>query len=176
MSAAGLLSGVHRWGSWAGLATIVLVAAAGLSPADAGQGGACRLLQPTELESALGGKAAGLAPASLGPADACTGHVGTRTVLIRVAERRGDPGGAMERQGIEVARKQGIQVDVKREGDLTCSTMVPPAPLARMGFNTTCSIFRGGRVVAVEVTAPSQKEMAPMDVVRTLVEKAVARL
>jgi hypothetical protein len=176
MSAAGLLSRECRLAAWAGLAAIVLVTAAGLVPVGAGQGGACRLLQPSELESALGGKAAGFAPASLGPADACTGQVGTRRVLIRVAERHGDPGGAMERQGIEAARKQGIQVDVKREGDLTCSTMVPPAALARMGFNTTCSIFRGGRVVAVEVTAPTQKEMATMDAVRALVEKAVARL
>lgn len=175
MSTPGLLSRVRREAG-AGLAATVVVAAAGLAPADAGQGGSCRLLQPSELESALGGKAAGLTPANLGSADACTGQVGTRTVLIRVAERRGDPGGAMERQGIEAARKQGIQVDVRRDGDLTCSTMAPPAPLSRIGFNTTCSIFREGRVVAVEVTAPSQNEMAPMDVVRKLVEKAVARL
>jgi hypothetical protein len=45
-----------------------------------------------------------------------------------------------------------------------------------MGFNTTCSIFRGGRVVAVEVTARSRDEMASMQVVRGLVEKAWSRL
>jgi len=45
-----------------------------------------------------------------------------------------------------------------------------------MGFNTTCSILHAGRVVAVEVQAPSQKEMASMDVVRKLVQQAFTRL
>jgi hypothetical protein len=176
MSVSELLSRICARRARSGLAAAAVVMAAGLGPAGAGQPASCRLLQPAELESALGGKTAGLQRANLGPADACTGQVGTRTVLIRVAERRGDREGAVERQGIEVARKQGIQVDVKTEGDLTCSTMVPPASLAQMGFNTTCSIFRGGRVVAVEVTARSRDEMASMQVVRGLVEKAWSRL
>jgi len=58
---------------------------------------------------------------------------------------------------------------------MTCSTLVPPPALAEMGFNTTCSILRAGSVVAVEVTAPSQKEMASMEVVGQLVQKAITR-
>ena len=137
---------------------------------------ACRLLQATELESALGGKAAKLSGGSLGNSDICNGQVGSLKVMIRIAKRRGDSGGATERMGVEILRRKGWQIEVKTEGDLTCSTAIPPASAAQMGFNTTCSILRAGRVVAVEVGAPSQKEMASMDVVRKLVQKADARL
>lgn len=176
MAASRAFPRVHPRLAWAAGATVAVAVAVGLVPADAGQPGSCRLLQPAELESALGGKATGLQSANLGPADACTGQVGTRTVLVRVAERRGDRGGAMERQGIEWARQQGFEIDVKTDGDVTCSTFAPPAGKAQMGFNTTCSIFRGGRVVAVEVTARSRQEMASMSAVRGLVEKAWSRL
>lgn len=175
MFASGPFPRVRSRAAWAAGAAVAVAAAVGPVPADAGQPGSCRLLQPAELESALGGKAAALKSANPGPADACTGQVGTRTVLVRVAERRGDRG-AMERQGIEWARQQGFEVDVKTDGDVTCSTFAPPAAKAQMGFNTTCSIFRGGRVVAVEVTARSRQEMASMPAVRGLVEKAWSRL
>jgi hypothetical protein len=105
----------------------------------------------------------------------CVGQVGRFKVLIRVA-RRQDNTGETERQGIETLRKMGVRVEVKTDGDLTCSTMVPPASLAHLGFNTTCSILRAGRVIAVEVTAPSEKEMVSIDVVRNLVQKATARV
>lgn len=175
MSTSGPFPMVRARRPWAGVATVVTAVAVGLAPADAGQPASCRVLQPAELESVLGGKATPFSNAGAGQADFCSGQVGARKVLIRVAERT-RPDGTLERRGIEMARKQGIQVDVKTEGDLTCSTLVPPAALSQMGFNTTCSIVRGSRVVAVEVTAPSRKEMAPMDAVRRLVEKAAARL
>jgi hypothetical protein len=135
---------------------------------------ACKLLQPAELESALGGKAGKFA--DLGDGSMCNGQIGSLKVLIRTAQRQGDEGGAKERKGIELARSLGFQVEVKRDGELTCSTAIPPASKSQMGFNTTCSILHAGRVVAVEVRAPSQKEMASMDVVRKLVQKAFTRL
>src|SRR5262245_42444684 len=138
--------------------------------------GACKLLQATELESALGGKAANLSGHSVGNTEICSGQVGSLKVLIRIAKRQGDYGGFTARKGVEILRSKGWQIDVKTEGDLTCSTAIPPASSAQTGFNTTCSILRDGRVVAVEVGAPSQKEMASMDVVRKLIQKAVTRL
>jgi len=39
-----------------------------------------------------------------------------------------------------------------------------------------CGILRAGKVVAVEVSAPSQKEMASMDAAPKLAQKAVTRL
>jgi hypothetical protein len=161
---------MNAWLGWLALAVLLVPA-----PVGAGQSSAsCNLLQPAELESALGGKPTQFSSVSQGEADICTGQVGKLKVLIRVARRQGD--GTAERQGIDAARRMGAQVEVKTEGDLTCSTVIPPVSLAHLGFNTTCSILRAGRVVAVEVTAPSQQEMASMDAVRGLVQKAVARL
>jgi hypothetical protein len=134
----------------------------------------CNLLQPVELESSLGAKPTQFSAVSQGDADMCSGQVGRFKVLIRVARRQGD--GTAEREAIERLRKMGVQVEVKTEGDLTCSAVTPPASQQHLGFNTTCSIVRAGRVVAVEVTAPSQREMVSMDTVRNLVQKAVSRL
>ena len=137
---------------------------------------ACKLLQESEIESALGGKATKFSGGIVGNADMCNGQVGSLKVLIRIAKRRGDSGGVKERQGIESLRAKGWRIEVKAEGDLTCSTAIPPASMAQAGVNTTCSILRAGKVVAVEVGAPSQKEMASMDAVRKLAQKAVSRL
>jgi len=106
----------------------------------------------------------------------CSGQIGSLKVLIRISESKGDLAGEKEKKGIDLARAQGMQIDVKTEGDLTCSTLIPPPSLASLGLNTTCSIVRAGRIVAVEVTANSQKEMVSMDVVRKLVQKAFERL
>jgi hypothetical protein len=156
-----------------------LTAARGQQPPDA-----CKLLQPAELESALGGKVGKLANVGSDLASAgfntqnspnvCSGQVGSLKVMIRTAKREGD--GTKERKGLEIARSQGWQIEVKSEGELTCSSAMPPPSQVQYGFNTTCSILRAGRVVAVEVTAPSQKEMVSMDAVRKLVQKAASRL
>jgi hypothetical protein len=175
MPSAGLPSPGHaRWmratPAWLVLLLLLVPTLAGAGQAPA----SCNLLQPAEIEAALGAKPVQFSAVSQGEADLCSGQVGKLKVVIRVARRQGD--GTAERQGIDAARRMGAQVDVKTEGDLTCSTVIPPASLAHLGFNTTCSILRAGRVVAVEVTAPSQQEMASMDTVRGLVQKAVARL
>ncbi|MER3446645.1 MAG: hypothetical protein C4291_07270 [Candidatus Dadabacteria bacterium] len=135
---------------------------------------ACKLLQPAELESALGGKAGKFA--DLGDGSMCYEQIGSLKVLIRTGKRQGDEDGVREWRAIELARAQGFQIEVKTDGELTCSTYIPPASKSQVGFNTTCSILHAGRVIAVEVTAPSQKEMASMDVVRKLAQKVFTRL
>jgi len=172
-STAFLSRGHSHWTKIGSAALVLLV----LTSAHAGQASAsCRLLQPAELESALGGTAARFSGSTVGNADMCSVQIGKLKVLIRVGMRQRDDGGATERKGIEMLRKMGVQVEVETEGDLTCSTAIPPASLSQYGFNTTCSIVRAERVVAVEVTAPSREEMASMDAVRKLVKKAVTRL
>jgi len=136
---------------------------------------ACTLLQPAELESALGGKAGEFSAVGGGQAEICNGQVGQLKIMIRTAKRTRDDDGAVERKGIEVARKMGMLVEGKIDGDMTCSTLVPPPSLAEMGFTTGCSILRNGSVVAVEVTARSQKEMVSIDAVGKLVQEAVTR-
>ena len=141
-----------------------------------GSSAACKLLQPSEIESAIGGKATKFSGSALGETSICAGQVGTSKVMIRVAQRKRNDGGALEKAGVEKLRKAGWRIEVKTEGDLTCSTVIPPASSARIGFNTTCSVLRAGKVVAVEVAAPSEKEMASMEATRKLAQKAVARL
>ena len=153
------------------------LAALSLTSAHAqGSSVACKLLQPSEIESAIGGKATGFSGSDIGETSICTGQVGTSRVMIRVAQRKRNDGGALERAGVEKLRKAGWRIEVKTEGELTCSTAIPPASSAQIGFNTTCSALRAGKVVAVEVTASSEKGMASTEATRKLAQKAVARL
>lgn len=141
-----------------------------------GSSAACKLLQPSEIESAVGGKATEFSGSAVGETSICAGRVGTFRVMIRIAQRKRNDGGALEKAGVEKLRKAGWRIEVKTEGDLTCSTAIPPASSAQIGFNTTCSALRAGKVVAVEVTASSEKGMASMEATRGLAQKAVARL
>jgi hypothetical protein len=65
-----------------------------------GQGKACTLATPAELEAVLGGKAT-LAPAMMGTVEACNGKVGATSVIIRLLKRTGDPSGKTELASIE---------------------------------------------------------------------------
>lgn len=136
----------------------------------------CELLTATELEAALGGKAGTLSGSKLGAAQICSATIGNKKVMIRIAEREAGGGGEKERKGIEKAREMGVQVDVQTEGDLTCSTMIPPEAMQQMGYNTTCTILRAGVVVGVEVTATTRKDMATTQSVKGLVQKARSRM
>ena len=71
---------------------------------------------------------------------------------------------------------EGGKVEVKTFGQVTCSTMVPPPNLAQYGYNTTCSVLKGETVVAIEVTAKSQKDMVPMEKLRPVAEKMATRI
>jgi hypothetical protein len=135
----------------------------------------CELLTAAELEAALGGKAA-LSGSNVGAAQICSGVVGSKKVMIRVGQRAAGEGGEKERKGIEKAKEMGIQVQVETEGDLTCSTMIPPETMQQMGYNTTCTILRSGVVVGVEVTATTRKDMASTQSVKGLVQKARSRM
>jgi hypothetical protein len=132
------------------------------------------LLTAAELEAALGGKPGPMSDKQ--GAQFCSGPVGKRQVMIRVAERSPGDTGEMERKGMEMVRQMGGQIDVQTEGELTCSTMIPPATAQQMGYNTTCTILRAGVVVAVEVTSATQKDMATTQVVKELVKKARSRM
>ena len=139
------------------------------------QQSACSLLQPSEIESALGGKAGNFTNNSMGKTSICNGQVGTRKVMIRVAERK-NANGNIEKSAVEMLRKQGWKIDIKQDGNITCSTAIPPDGSEHPGFNTTCSILSNGKVIAVEVRSLSKAEMASMDAVRALAQKAASRL
>jgi hypothetical protein len=53
---------------------------------------------------------------------------------------------------------------------------IPPKSMEEHGFNTTCTVLKGTRVGGVEVTAKAQKDMIPIEKLRTLAEKIGDRL
>jgi hypothetical protein len=151
-----------------------LVVAGGTFVQAADDNKACALLTPAEIESTIAVKVPGFQGGGLGAAQICSASSGATTVLLRLATRTGPAG--REAQGIEMAKKMGIQVEVKTFGPITCSATSPPANLAEtVGYNTTCSVLKGDREAAVEVTAKAQKDAVTIDKLRTLAEKMAQR-
>jgi hypothetical protein len=141
-----------------------------------GQNKACALATSEELQALLGAKVSDLKGTDVPGGDAaiCMGQTPTARVMLRLA-KRSEQGGGAEAAGIEIAKKMGAQVDVKTFGAVTCSTVIPPANLAQHGFNTTCSIVKKTNVAAIEVTAKTQKDMIGIDKLRPLAEKMAER-
>jgi hypothetical protein len=133
---------------------------------------ACSLLQTSELEEALGGKATSFQEASR---DFCTSKVGLISVTIRYGERKPETGISKEQKALELLKKQGWQISIKNEGDLTVSSAIPPASYPRQFWNITASIFRNGIVVAVELSAEIKVSKPSSDVAVSLVKKAIGR-
>jgi len=141
---------------------------------------ACGLLTPSELQTVLGTTVSlsGGGGVAVGRAELCTGQTSTATVMLRLVTGL-DPGrdrsGGTEKQGVEMAKQMGIQVDVKTFGPITCSTMVPPSNLAQHGFHTTCIVNKPTAVAGVEVTAKSQQDMVSIERLHPLAEKMASR-
>jgi hypothetical protein len=152
------------------LASLCLLTALDVCAADA-----CGLVKPEELQAALGASPGQFAPTTLGAASLCRGQVGKYAVVIRSAALTGQNSDAAKK-GIEAMRAAGAQVDVKTDGELTCMTLVAPASTPQLGVNTTCTIARAGRLTGVEISAAAGTQLADMQAVRELVEKAAGRL
>ena len=137
----------------------------------------CTLLKPAEIQSALASAPTSLVATSVASgASLCRSRAGKLSLLIRVAPRASGASGEKERKGIEIARKMGAQVEVRTEGDLTCSRMTVPPPLADLGNNLTCTVQKSGQVVGVEVTSPAAADLPSTAVVAGLARKAASRL
>jgi hypothetical protein len=154
-------------------ATILFVAQAAV--AQVAPGKACGLITDSEAQSILAAKVT-LKDGSLGSAQTCTAESQAATMMLRLFKRAGDPSGATEKAGIEAVKKMGAQVDVKTSGGITCITTVPPANLAQYGYGTTCTVTSKAPLFAViEVTSKTQKDMVPMEKLRTIAEKMATR-
>ena len=149
---------------------------------------ACKLLQLAEIESALGGKAttklSGVSLNERGIAmDICSVGIarpatdGRLSVTIKIVKNLPMDGGdhirlnntATARQG--QWKVKGAQFEEKTVGNAICTLSGRP----NVPAHSVCSIPRARGYVEVDVKAPSQKEMASMDAVRTLVQKAYTR-
>ena len=153
---------------------LIVVAAqntAGQTPA----GKACGLVTESELQSVLGGNVS-LKGGSIGEVQMCSGQAQNATVMLRLFKRTTDPAGGAEKAGIDAVKKMGVQVEAKTVGGTMCTTMVPPANMAQMGFGTTCTVTSKAPMFAViEITAKTQKDMVPMEKLRAVAEKMATR-
>jgi len=182
-----LLSSTYSRWTMTGLAALVLLAA---TPAYAQV--SCKLLQPAELESALkewaaGGKAtrfSGSTDNSSGIAfDTCRSEIvrpgqGNLQITVVVVKNLPMSGGdAIRTRNAGLAREgqwkvKGAQFEEKTVGKAICTLYGRPGVPA----HSVCAIPGANGYVEVEVIAPSQKEIASMDAVGTLVQKANSRL
>lgn len=163
---------ISRWIALAASAAVVSGVAAPVHAADANK--ACALVTPAELEAALGEKVTLKPQGGMEGVALCSGTTPKAGVMLRVAMKSSGSEDAAK-EGIEMARKMGAQVDVKTFGPMTCSTMIPSESLAAHGFNTTCSVTKGASVAAIEVTTKTKAEMVSIEHMKALAEKMAGR-
>jgi hypothetical protein len=156
---------------------VVLSILAAFGESAQAQNKACDLVTPRELQSVLGTAVSGMKgqPRPGSDAEICMGQASAYRVMLRLA-KRSDTSGDKEAKGLAMAKQMGAQVDVKKFGDTTCSSFIPPANMQQAGYNTTCSVFKNGQVGAVEITTTSQKDMVPIETLRLVAEKIAGRL
>ena len=180
------MRGYSRW-TITGLAVLIFLL---VTPARAQV--ACKLLQPAELESALkewalGGKAAKFSGSTANSGgivfDTCLseivrpGHGNLQVTVVIVKNYPMDGSDAIRTRNAALARERqwkvkGAQFEQKTVRKAICTLYGRPAVPA----HSVCSIPRAKGYVEVEVIAPSLKEIASMDAVGTLVQKANSRL
>lgn len=156
----------------------IIVVTAGRAGAEGNK--ACGLLMPSEIESVLGAKVTLKSDGQMGEGktEHCTGQAPAAAVMLRLStglDAGGNRPGGKEMKGIETAKQMGAQVEVKTFGAITCSTITPPANIAQMGFNTTCTVKKATALAGVEVQVKSQKDMISIERLRPLAEKMAER-
>ena len=155
------------------IVVIALTATASMAQAPANR--ACALVTDSELQSVLGSKVT-LKAGSIGDVQTCGGQTPGVRVLLRFFKRNGAPSGNAEQAGIDAIKKMGAQVDVSSSGGIMCMTTVPPENMAAMGYGTTCTVTSKAPTFAViEITAKTQRDMVPMDKLRSVAEKMASR-
>jgi hypothetical protein len=169
-----------------GLAVLVFLV---ITPAHAQEPLSCKLLQPSEIESALGGKAAtkfsgftynlqDIAMDDCKVEIAMPGQGGRLQVTIHIVKNLPmDGGDFIRRRNGNAARQEqwkmkGAQFEEKTLGKAIYYMSGRP----NVAAHSACSIPRARGYIEVDVIAPSQKEMPSMDAVCALVHKAATRL
>ena len=142
-----------------------------VSCAALGQGKACALATPAELE-VLGGKAT-MSPGTMGTVDVCNGKAGTTNVLIRLLKRSGDAPKSNEHPGVEAVKKMGATVETRTFGPIFCMAVTPNAQMAAYGFTTTCTVSKHPMYAVIEVK--TEKQGMPIDKLRPIAEKMSSR-
>jgi hypothetical protein len=103
------------------------------------------------------------------------GNLQITVAVVRNLPLIGEDAVRMRNAGLARERQwevKGAQFEEKRAGKAMCTSYGRPGVPA----HSECDIPSANGYVEVEVIAPSQKEMASMDAVGTLVQKAKSRL
>lgn len=156
---------------------------------------ACALLQPAEIEAALGAKldrplagmavplkkdAAHLAGETLWT---CEGRAGSRAVTMFWGTEPATPAGKVEGEARikapqERLRGMGYAIKETKLGATTCWTMAPPAAHGAepVAFGTTCGGVKGGSFYSVSVSSTGAGDLLGVLKVKLLADQAAARL
>lgn len=124
------------------------------------------------LKTAIGAKVTMTPPA---PGGLCTDRAPTGMVALTIRETKtGAVGDAELGAAGAQAKQSSIQMDVKKFGPITCTTMSPLKDV-RIPFLTSCSVVKGTRAAVVEVTTRTQKDTVPIAKLRPLAERMASR-
>lgn len=170
---------------WLWLLTALILPAAASAQQDMK---ACTLLTPAELSTAVGGSV-GHATGIFSPKNprlgrngdfwSCDQMVGVRKVWIFYNTVPVTEEAKKQQQEMQDRlRKQGYQVQTKEVSGSQCFTVLPPADskYTSVTVGTSCGREKGPYSVAVKVGATGPKDVASMEKVAALTEKAASRV
>ncbi len=78
-----------------------------------------------------------------------------------------------EQDEIDMMKKAGATVEVRKFGAIRCMAIVPGGPSAGQRLSTTCTAAKPPLFAVIEVMSPNER--TPIDRVRPLAEKMMAR-
>jgi hypothetical protein len=137
------------------------------------QGRACTLVTPGEVEAALGFKPAFTPKTMSGGVELCNSTAGPEWVLIRLFTRTPDKPAMSEQDEIDMIKKAGATVEVRKHGAIRCMAIVPGGPSAGQKLSTHCTVTKPPMVAVIEVMRPN--EPTAIDRLLPLAEKMMAR-
>ena len=140
-----------------------------ISPVAFGDGKACDLTSPDEIQATLGVKPNLKASALPNGVEVCTGKAGGSTVTIRLYPRKDDAEQEKEEAKLDALRKAGALIETRRVGKINCLEIRPGGKAARQAYTTSCttpSTSKAPMHAVVEVSNPSQslemRQLAPL--------------
>jgi len=161
-------------------AVIALLMLAASSLATAQSRNPCTLLSKAEIESVVGGPISGLDGSNnMGGTQACSGVAKNRmSVMIMYVtsnqnQKVADPMGYLEAESRKSAQSIGAKMDVKRSGNILCTTLIPP----KQGpYSTQCMVGKlPNSMASIAVMVTTEQEMVPIDKLLPLAQKMVGR-
>ena len=106
------------------------------------QGRACTLVTPSEVEAALGFRPAFTPKTMPGGVELCNSTAGPAWVLIRLFTRTPDKPAMSEQDEMDMIKRSGARVEVRKHGAIRCMAIVPGGPSAGQKLSTHCTVTK----------------------------------